>query len=104
MNTKNDPAITRKEEEEEEEEEEDAALGLGFSPPAEPSRAEPSQAQVAAAKTGGDRRPRREKDASRIEENAEVASARAHARSSSSSRAPSFAQAVVRGAGTSVVR
>ncbi len=40
MNTKNDPAITRKEEEEEEEEE-DAALGLGFSPPAEPSRAEP---------------------------------------------------------------
>jgi hypothetical protein len=33
MNTKKDPAITRKEEEEEE----DAALGLGFSPPAKPS-------------------------------------------------------------------
>jgi hypothetical protein len=42
MNTKKDPAITRKEEDEEEDE--DAALGLGFSPPAKPS-----QAQVAAA-------------------------------------------------------
>jgi len=37
MNKKNDPAITRKEEEEEED-----ALGLGFSPPAKPSRAKPS--------------------------------------------------------------
>jgi hypothetical protein len=33
VNTKKDPAITRKEE--------DAALGLGFSPPAKPSQANP---------------------------------------------------------------
>ncbi len=76
MNTKKDPAITRKDEDEDEDEAEAEALGLGFSLPAKPS-----QAQVAAAETGGDRRPRREKDASsRIEENTEVASARAHAR------------------------
>jgi hypothetical protein len=77
---------------------------LAWAFPHQPSRAGPSQAQLATAKTGGDRQPRREKDASRIEENAEVASARAHARSSSSSRAPRVSQAVVRGAGTSVVR
>jgi hypothetical protein len=37
MNTKKDPAITRKEEEDDE----DAGLGLGFSPPAKPSQANP---------------------------------------------------------------
>jgi hypothetical protein len=38
MNTKKDPAITRKEEDDDDE---DAGLGLGFSPPAKPSQAKP---------------------------------------------------------------